>query len=93
MKDLTNNDIINLYYDWMEEVFDRFKVKDDYRQEMYLMLLETDNQKLVDLHNADKLKFWLIRFIKNNVFSKTSRCYYKYAKYYEVFRPLSECED
>lgn len=60
------------------------KYFDDFVQEMYLILLEYDQQKLQEIYNKGQLNFFLTRIIKNQWCSKTSTFYTKYRKYYDV---------
>lgn len=50
---------------------------------IYLDLLLYDEETLKRLDETGEMKFWLVRFIKNYWFSKNSRYYYQYNKYYE----------
>lgn len=82
---MTNNDLLIKYYDFLQELKSKFKVNDDCMQIIYLEFLNYDNKKLMRLDKEDKMKFWLVRFVKNNWYSKTSRYYYQYNRYYKTF--------
>lgn len=56
---------------------------DDLMQEIYLILLEYDRDKLIDLYEKKQLKFFMVRIIQNQYNSKTSPFYRKYKKYYK----------
>lgn len=49
---------------------------DDLCQMVYLVLLEYDEDKIVELHDHNELQFFINRIIRNNVLSKNSRFYY-----------------
>lgn len=56
---------------------------DDLMQEIYLILLEYDRDKLIELYEKKQLKFFMVRIIQNQYNSKTSPFYRKYKKYYK----------
>lgn len=60
------------------------KYFDDFVQEMYLILLEYDQNKLQEIYDKGQLNFFLTRIIKNQWCSKTSTFYTKYRKYYDL---------
>lgn len=49
-------------------------------QDTYMALLETDDDRIKTLYEKNQIDFYLLRFLKNNLYSKTSRYYYKYKK-------------
>lgn len=53
-------------------------LRDDLRAEVVLILLETDEQKLIDIHATGGLKFYTVRIIINLIQSKTSLFYKQY---------------
>ena len=55
--------------------------QDDLVQDIYIELLEKDVTLLEDLYNKNQLKYYIVRIVKNNVISKTSRYYKKYINY------------
>lgn len=57
--------------------------KEDLIQEVYMILLNYDEEKLRALYNNNQLNFFLVRVIKNQYFSKTSPFHKKYRKYYD----------
>lgn len=71
------------YLAFINELCEKWKVEDDCRSMIVLDFLLYDNEKLNELHRKKEMKFWLVRFIKNYWFSKNSRYYYQYNKYYE----------
>ena len=58
--------------------------KDDLLQEIYLVLLEYEEDKIIKLYNNNQLKFFIVRIIQNQYFSKNSPFYTKYKKYYKL---------
>ena len=55
-------------------------MKDDLAQEIYLILLEYDQDKLQEMINNNQIKFFISRIITNQYNSKTSIFYKKYKK-------------
>lgn len=53
-------------------------LRDDLRAEVTLILLETDERKLMEMHDKKVLNFFTARIIINQVFSKTSPFYKRY---------------
>lgn len=60
------------------------KYVDDLTQEIYLILLEYDREKIIEMYNNKQLNFFLTRIIKNQINSVTSPFYRKYRKFYEL---------
>lgn len=56
---------------------------EDYRdleQDIYLELLEKDEETISKMIDNGQINYYLIRIVTNNIKSKTSRFYYKYRK-------------
>lgn len=51
---------------------------DDLIQEIYLILLEYDEDKLIKMYERKQLKFFIVRIIMNQYFSRNSPFYKKY---------------
>jgi hypothetical protein len=58
------------------------KYIDDFVQEIYLILLEYDQEKIKEIYDNGHIKFFLTRVIKNQWCSSTSPFFKKYRKYY-----------
>lgn len=87
-------DVIMKYYEFINELFKKWNVNEDCQQIIWQSLLEYDQRKLIALDAKKELKYWLVRFIKNNWFSSTSKYYYTYKKYYEYIEdPIVDDED
>lgn len=82
---MTNNEIVMKYYPFIMDLKLKFGANDDVTQMILLDLLNVPNAKLVQLDSKNELKFWITRMFKNYWFSKNSRYYYQYKKYYEIF--------
>jgi len=58
--------------------------KQDLVQEIYLILLQYDRKKIVEMYENKQLNFFLTRVIKNQYYSSTSQFYKLYKKQYEL---------
>ena len=52
---------------------------DDLTSDILLELL--DQTKVVDLYKRGQLKFYIMRIVRNNIQSNTSRFYYRYRRF------------
>lgn len=57
---------------------------EDLQQEILLILLEYDDDKIIEMYNNKQLKWFIIKLIKNQYFSVNSPYYKKYKKYYNL---------
>ena len=57
---------------------------EDLEQEILLILLEYDDDKIIEMYNNKQLKWFIIKLIKNQYFSVNSPYYKKYKKYYKL---------
>lgn len=83
---MTNNEIVEKYYPFIMELKQKFGADEDVTQMLLLDLLGVSNAKLNQLDIKNELKFWITRMFKNYWFSKNSRYYYQYKRYYEIFK-------
>lgn len=71
-------------YQIVEEIINNLPIpaiyKQDLIQEIYLILLEYNEDKLKYLIDNNMIKFFISRIITNNFYSKTSPFYKKYVK-------------
>lgn len=72
----------------VEDICTNIKVSqkyfNDFVQEIYLILLEYDQDKLRTIYERNHIKFFLTRIIMNQWRSNTSPFYKKYRKYYDI---------
>ena len=64
----------------------RFDFPDDLIQDIYVLLLEKDEDLIVNLYNKGELGFYLLKVVRNQLLSKNSPYYTKYIK----FRAISD---
>lgn len=57
---------------------------DDLEQEIYMILLEYNKDKIIDMYKNKQLKFFIVNIIQKQYYSKTSPYYKKYKKYYSI---------
>lgn len=83
---MTNQEIVYClsYSGIVEDIAHNIKVTpdyyDDFVQDMYLTLLEYDNDKLNEIREKNQLKYFIARICLNNWNSKTSPFYCKYKR-------------
>ena len=59
----------------------RFDCPDDLVQDIYVLLLEKDDDLIISLYNKGELGFYLLRIAKNQLLSANSPYFYKYIKF------------
>lgn len=59
----------------------RFDFPDDLIQDIYVLLLEKDEDLIVNLYNKGELGFYLLKIARNQLLSKNSPYYTKYIKF------------
>lgn len=57
-----------------------FDYPEDLIQEIYLILLNSDENLIVSLYNKGELGFYILRIARNQLLSKNSSYYYTYIK-------------
>ncbi len=60
------------------------ELQDDLRSELFKVLCEMEEEKLIDMHKRNVLKFYLVRTMINMMQSNTSQFYRTYRKPLEV---------
>lgn len=59
----------------------RFDFPDDLIQDIYVLLLEKDEDLIVNLYNKGELGYYLLKVVRNQLLSKNSPYYTKYIKF------------
>lgn len=57
---------------------------DDLEQEIYMILLEYNRDKIIEMYNNKQLKFFIVGVVQRQYNSKTSPFFKKYKKYYSL---------
>ena len=58
-----------------------FDCPEDLIQDVYLLLLQKDDDLIVNLYNKDEIGFYLLKIARNQLLSKNSPYYTKYIKF------------
>ena len=58
-----------------------FDCPEDLIQEIYLLLLQKDDDLIVNLYNKDEIGFYLLKIVRNQLLSKNSPYYQKYIRF------------
>ena len=61
---------------------------EDLLHESLLVILEYDQEKVKRMEDNGTLSFFISRIMANNYHSKTSKYYYKYKRYYQLFSDM-----
>jgi hypothetical protein len=85
---LERNKIIEEFYNSKEvnEAISKMhpvELQDDLKAELFLILCELDEQKLLDLYEKKQLRFYLVRILLNLVQSTDKKFYQKYRNFTE----------
>ena len=57
-----------------------FDCPEDLIQDIYLLLLQKDDNLIVNLYNKDEIGYYLLKIARNQLLSKNSSYYYTYIK-------------
>lgn len=86
-KEITNNNIVASLAKqrFVEQIINIYAKPEDFKedlaQDIYIQLLE--DKKTVELYLSKQLSYYIVKMVKLNLFSNTSRYYYKYKKFTE----------
>lgn len=61
----------------------------DLAQDIYVYLLEYDDDKIIGMYERNELDFFIARMIVNQYISTSSQFYYKYRKFMNNSEPLN----
>ena len=84
------NKIITEVYrtDMVKEIISNMKVSaidiEDLEQEIYMILLEYNKDKIIELYCNNQLKYFIVGIVQRQYNSNTSPFYKKYKKYYSI---------
>ena len=67
-----------------------FDCPEDLIQDVYLLLLQKDDDLIVNLYNKDEIGFYLLKIARNQLLSKNSPYYTKYIKFRAQSDDISE---
>lgn len=66
---------------------------EDLVQDIYVSLMEKENSFISDLYKKKELEFFIIKMIKNNLYSTTSPFFVKYQKFRTLTEELGDFSD
>lgn len=58
-----------------------FDCPEDLIQDIYLLLLQKDDDLIVNLYNKDELGYYILKVVRNQLLSVNSKYYYTYIKF------------
>jgi hypothetical protein len=67
-------------------------LRDDLRQELFLVLCETDEEKIINLHNRGELRWYTARICLNMIASSSSPFHKKYRQFVKEIAEWGEYE-
>lgn len=72
----------------VKDIITNMRVKsndvDDLEQEIYMILLEYNQDRIIELYEKNQLKYFIVGIISRQYNSKTSPFYKKFKKYYTL---------
>lgn len=97
---MTKNDVIEellkdgvvekIVFKLLSSSKNRFDAPDDLIQDIYLLLLEKEDELVISLYNKNQLGFYLLKIARNQLLSKNSPYYTKYIKFRAQSDDISE---
>lgn len=88
---MTKNDVVEklyksgtverIVYKLLSSSKNPFDCPEDLIQDIYLILLNGDENLIVTLYNKGELGFYLLRVVRNQLLSVNSKYYYTYVKF------------
>lgn len=70
-----------------------FDCPQDLIQDIYILLLQKDEDLIVSLYDKGQLGFFILKIVKNNLLSKNSRYFYQYIKLRSLSDGLEKAKD
>ena len=75
-----NNTVEKIVYKLLPCSKNPFDCPEDLIQDLYLILIQKDDDLIVNLYNKDEIGFYLLKIARNQLLSKNSPYYTKYIK-------------
>ena len=76
-----DNTVEKIIYKLLPASKNRFDCPEDLVQDIYVLLLEKDDDLIINLYNKGELGYYLLRIAKNQLLSANSPYFYKYVKF------------
>lgn len=82
IEELSKEGIVEkIVYKLLSSSKNRFDAPDDLIQDIYLLLLEKEDELVISLYNKGEIGYYLLRIARNQLLSKNSPYYTKYIKF------------
>lgn len=76
-----DNTVEKIIYKLLPASKNRFDCPEDLVQDIYVLLLEKDDNLIIGLYNKGELGYYLLKIAKNQLLSDHSPYFYKYIKF------------
>lgn len=76
-----DNTVEKIIYKLLPASKNRFDCPDDLIQDIYVLLLEKDDNLIIGLYNKGELGYYLLKIAKNQLLSANSPYFYTYVKF------------
>ena len=76
-----NNTVEKIVFKLLSSSKNRFDAPDDLIQDIYLLLLEKDDNLIISLYEKNQLGFYLLKIARNQLLSQNSPYYTQYIKF------------
>lgn len=91
IEELSKEGIVEkIVYKLLSSSKNRFDAPDDLIQDIYLLLLEKEDELVISLYNKNQLGYYLLKIAKNQLLSANSPYFYKYIKFRVQSDDISE---
>lgn len=87
------NQVEKIVYKMLPASKNRFDQPGDLIQDVYVDLLDKDDMLIEDLYNRNELGYYILKMVRNQLFSVNSRYYYKYIRFGVHSEDLSKAKD
>lgn len=91
IEELSKEGIVEkIVYKLLSSSKNRFDAPDDLIQDIYLLLLEKEDELVISLYNKGEIGYYLLRIARNQLLSKNSPYYQKYIRFKSQSDDISE---
>lgn len=87
------NQVEKIVFKLLPSSKNRFDCPEDLVQDIYILLLEKEDDFVEKLYNKGELGFWILGVVKKQLISENSRYYYKYIKFKVITDELEAAKD
>ena len=87
------NQVEKIVFKLLPSSKNRFDCPEDLVQDIYILLLDKEDDFIEKLYNKGELGFWLLGVVKKQLISENSRYYYTYVKFRVQSDELEKAKD